>query len=845
MLLRAARVIAMPITYTVWANGYDVHVLRGQSTVPLSKLLEVWPKTGLFCSLDDYLHVRNQTDVSVEFRPVFRCDDTAAGFSGFGIHVDRDDGTVKVDPGQAPAHQPANFLVEATVVRNGTVLDPPDIPVRLIRIHIHDSVRKIWLTPPGLGIRRPVPTGACQTNYAFAVRAEFDDETVGDVTYGGALTFSPATHFYVKPNQWEQRIQLPADAVVGSTIPVTVSMGGATSDPVDIKVLEPWATEPNVPNAVWIDGHTGVMNGSVKPENVPNVVFVACGFSDPQVFATMVTNTHLNLTTDSSLRPYNFLRKSMAFWHLPIPAAHDGICVQSEVWPFTRDGKTFAVPLPKPVAPELSGDWTLANLMYMAGLPIPDDVNRTMPELNDRWDAAMPDLPDRVVDLSVVDAWLALAKRSFIDEIDTFPSVSAGVPPSADSDDTSILGDHYLRGDDDERGAFLARVTARPIGSMAPITLGVAPPGDGIGNMWAKDHPAFPFDDTRFVVNYCNAPYGRAISGIFTRLSLSPLTTDDEFPGFPVVPVVGRNALRLDVPQPTIATVLDGTWKVIGHELAHNFGLGDEYVEEADTSTQTEEFIDDANLTSAAAALDANGAPRLDQIKWNWPRTRKAVVTTGPIVPLGPKKFQVPVAFAAGFQLAVGEPVLLRKREKRKIIARLASPGPEFTVDLLGPDGDKIIIVTTASGVNLSTFTAGSVLYKPFIAPADVTPPRRYLTLISPAAERIMGTIKGPMNGVTCNGAANAAMHAATETPVQPDPQNRVAGIDLSFLIGIYHGADRHACGILRPAGQCMMRGSHEVSVQFCPVCQFVLVDQIDPEQHRHIDYEYQKVYPL
>ena len=33
----------------------------------------------------------------------------------------------------------------------------------------------------------------------------------------------------------------------------------------------------------------------------------------------------------------------------------------------------------------------------------------------------MPDIPERVVMLSVVDEWLALAKRTFIDETDNFP----------------------------------------------------------------------------------------------------------------------------------------------------------------------------------------------------------------------------------------------------------------------------------------------------------------------------------------------------------------------------------------------------------------------------------------
>jgi hypothetical protein len=853
-------VLLMPIThanFTVGTPG-DVHVLRGQSTQPLSKFLGVWPKVGLPCTLFDYVHVRHQTDVRVEFRPVFRSDDNPDEFVGFGIHVNRSDGTVRVDPGPPPQHQPSNFLVEATVTLNGGVPAPGEFPVSRLRIHVHGSVAQVWLTPPGLGIRRPVATGACQTNYGFTVRAQFDDGTVGDVTTSHEVSFSPATHFYVKPDEVESRIQLSDSDGVGSIFPVTVTTspawGGISDVAHPVEILEPWATEPNVPMAEWIDGHVDVMNGSLKPENVPNVLFLACGFADPDVFTTMIKNTHQNLTTHWSLRPFDFLRTSMAYWHLPIKAATDGVAIQCEVAPFDRDlngeKQTFAAPLPMAEEPPPTGEWSVQHLLYFAGLPVPDDLNRTMAELNDRWDAVMPDIPERVFPLAVVDEWLALAKRTFIDEVDNFPAVSIGTAPQAETRETAILGFHDRRADDDERAAFLSRVTAKPIGGMAPITLGVPAPGDGIGNIWAKDHPDFPFDNTPFTVAYTNCPFGRAIratDGVHTRLSLRPRTLDDEYPGFPVTPVDdGRNALRLDLPQPSIAMLLDGTWHALGHELAHTFGLGDEYVEDATDYPLDERSVDEANQTTSKAVLNTDGSVRLNDIKWNWHRARKAVVTTGKIVKLGDTRFQVPVALGHGVALAVGEPVLLRQRVKRKVIGRAPLTSAEFTVESLGPDGDKVVITTTKSGLSLDAFTAGSVLYTPFVAPPDVVPARPYLTLVSPAAERIMrDQIKGAMNGTVCNAANNLSAHGSTEVPLKEDPNNKVKALDKPFLVGVYHGARQHACGILRPAGQCMMRGSFDIIARFCPVCQFALVEQIDPEKHGLLDSEYQKVYPL
>ncbi len=843
----------MPITLASFrfGTGYDVHVLRGQSTVPLSKLLGVFPKTGTICTFFEYVNDRHQTDVGIEFRPVFRCDENASEFFNFGIHVNRTDGTVSVDPGPPPQHQPSNFIVEATVTRNAGVPAPGEFPVTVIRIHVHGSVDKIWLTPQNLTIRRPVATGDCKTPYGFTVRAQFDDGVVGDVTYSDQFDLSPATHFYVKPDEKERRVQLPASAGVGSHVPVTVTTSAAwgsraSTGPHELIIAEPWATEPAVPQAEWLDGKADIMNGSVKPETVPNVLFMATGFADMTVFKSVVTMVQSNLVSDSMVHPFDFLKTSMAYWHLPISASEDGPSVQCEVAPFVRGHTTFAAPLPKAVPPPSTGEWSVANLIYFAGLPVPDDVNRTMPELNDRWDDVMTDIPERVVMLSVVDDWLALAKRTFIDETDNFPCMSIGSPPEAERSEDWGMGLHSRRADDDERAAFLKRVTAKPIGTMTPITLGLPPPEDGLGNLWAKDHAAFPFDETRYVVAFTNSPVGRANSGINVRLTLSGADVDDSHPGIPVTPVTdGRNALRLALQVPSIATIFPDTWTTIVHEIAHKFDLGDEYVEDSDTYTLSGD-MDEANLTTASVVLKSDGSVLLDKIKWNWHRARKAVVTTGKIVPLGAKRFQIPVGFGAGFQLAVGDPVLLRKRERRKVIAGAPKTSVEFKIESLGADGDKIVVSTTASVSSLDDFGAGSVLYKPFLAPSDVVPARPYLTLVSPAAERIMrDAIKGPLNGIACNAATNAAVRASTEVPAAADPQNKVKPGDLVPMVGLYHGGGLYGCGVLRPAGQCMMRDNHDMWTIFCPVCRFVLVEQIDPEQHRHIDFEFQKVYPF
>ena len=64
------------------------------------------------------------------------------------------------------------------------------------------------------------------------------------------------------------------------------------------------------------------------------------------------------------------------------------------------------------------------------------------------------------------------------------------------------------------------------------------------------------------------------------------------------------------------------------------------------------------------------------------------------------------------------------------------------------------------------------------------------------------------------------------------------------FIVGLYEGGGRDTCGIMRPAGKCMMRGSHEDHAFFCPVCRYVIVDFVNPFMHFEIDQVYGFIYP-
>jgi len=64
------------------------------------------------------------------------------------------------------------------------------------------------------------------------------------------------------------------------------------------------------------------------------------------------------------------------------------------------------------------------------------------------------------------------------------------------------------------------------------------------------------------------------------------------------------------------------------------------------------------------------------------------------------------------------------------------------------------------------------------------------------------------------------------------------------FIVGLYEGGGKDTCGIMRPAGKCMMRAHYEEHAFFCPVCRYVIVDFINPFVHYEIDLEYGFIYP-
>jgi hypothetical protein len=895
--------VAVPITSIRFGTTWDIHLLRGQHTGSLrERLVVVDAEDGESRSLQEYGALHD--DLKVSFQPVFKAAPDATGkkLQGFEIYVDRKTGDVEAKP-NPPSPAPSSFMLEAVVDDNGT--GSPLIPNAVIRVHVHVGVTNVWLTPGKLTIRRLKVAGEEEnTRCRFTVRAQFDDGTVGDITESGQLTFTPANWFAGSV------IRIPAsagDTVLDRAVSVKTSAKlGNMQAQGKLDILPSWAREPNPPKVELIDGAPDVWDGTLKPERVPNVVFISSGFidDDREAFAAITNKIVHEMKRSLVLQPFGYLSTSMNYWRVFIPSRERGISIRPEVQPNLRQGLMFASFIPTPVEPPPAAiDWQTQHVLYMAGLPVPADLAlvkditdpanpQPVPDaetlrhhnaltldfsaLRQKWIKTMRlDNPDAMVNGIVHDwlqDWLGLCDRTFIDEVDNFPAMSIGEPPGATLRFPDMLGVHDLRTwfhqDSDAWTALFKRVSAAPRNGVTVTLDDSASQAPEVGNLWAEVRPGFAFDNRNHAAILCNFPFGRANASIYARLGITAKPPQGDKFGIYAIPVKrdpARNALQLDLPAFDIENLRPYTWQTFAHELAHTFGLGDEYAEDSTSFTGTEADLDIwANLTAFPTVLDPNVDPndptaprtvRFDQIKWNWHRIRNACTLARP---LGMRPGGLYLAFVrkglAAFQVAKGDAVRLRQRDTRKVIAKdPVTSNVEFVVDSVSADDldpphspviMTIVLKNESIGINVDRFGAGSIMYMPIPAPAPSDPVLHpYLTLVAPGGERLMNKIGSTMLGAVCDPSAPGG----TQVPAlgeHGDPDGKIAADDLPGVVGVYYGGRLHACGILHPTGHCMMRDSSDDASRFCPVCRYALVDRIDPDQHLWIDREYEKKYP-
>ena len=530
----------------------------------------------------------------------------------------------------APPLPKNNFIIEVTATNNAG-----GDPMReAIRVHLHTSVTTVALTPGTLTVRPSSATRTApeRTGYWFTVQALFDDDTMGDLTEHHGVTWSsvPADHVDFDG----ELIIAPGDVAGGAPITITATLPaelGGGSATATLQIGRPWRDDPALPEASIVVG--GGWPGTTLPEAAPNVMFLGDGFQDAEstAFEQIATTMVHHLKTDRLLRPFDLLCTSMNFWRAFVPAADRGISFRCEVF-IEQTGTTVAWPVPPPERPLASGDFNLGHLIYLVGLPVPTDANKSIADLRSDWDALVGPQPvphGRIKD-DIIESWKLLAPRGFIEELDNFPAMSFGRPPVARSlTGTPLLGLHDLRGG---RSAL-----SRLFGSMQSES-NVQVGGGRIGVLWAgrplrRDDTVYVLGDVVTVTTApalnaarlfaCTTPgrsaaaepaeYGTAADGttiqdggaafraIRVAFNNNPLlVVVSSFPagravnygqnnhiaistrsGTHPIPVQARPmGFVLDLDETDVPTDVDiDTCRTIAHEIGHSFGLGNDISE--------------------------------------------------------------------------------------------------------------------------------------------------------------------------------------------------------------------------------------------------------------------------
>jgi IgA Peptidase M64 len=754
----------MPITRIFWdsdtSSNQDIHVLRGQKSRDLTRdgLRFIDDPAGTDSdSARHYLNHHN--DVVLTFQPRFKGALSAGGiFSGLNIDVDTSTGVVS--PKAAAGRN--NFIVEA--IAKTPAPANKVIATETIRVHVHTSVSKRVLTPKTLTVRPAAPTRTDSetTNYRFALRALFDDGTMGDLTENHGVTWSSNPPDHVDDDTG-QLIVMPGDAV-DNTIEITATLppalGGGTAK-ATLRIGQAWQNDPAMPKTTIVVG--GGWPGTTLPDKAPNILILSDGFTstvaDKQAFESAVTIMVTHLKNDSLVRPYNILCTSMNFWHTFVPANTTGASIRCEIRTLDQpDGSKIGKVVPPPEKPPEHGEWDVEHLIYIVGLPVAAEFTTPIDDLrNQVWpplaDIAIPG--PAILDDDVIKKWRRLATRTFVEELDNFPGMALGAPPAANTksgppkialhpfrctreglnvflkllqsdngvqfgaglslgtvwsiparaDDTDYaVGDFIIVFDNPGR----AFICTSPGNSDSDEPDEYADAADGVtvtdGTASFRAVPLW-FDNGSFVAVLSSFPGGRArnVRRTNTRMPYVAIAMDSGTPNIPLGPPSTPldPGFSLNFPQAPPDVSVE-TARVFAHELGHSFGLGDEYVDFDREYPFGSDGVDDLINLQAEVDAQTNGKIEGANIRWNWHRIRKAAVVTGAPTSVNATTFRFPVILGQGLQFATGDTVLLRRRRAGQLLADASAVRPGGPLVVVAPKAADTVDVQAAPGVTIT-----------------------------------------------------------------------------------------------------------------------------------------------
>jgi hypothetical protein len=841
-------------------EGFDIHVLRGG---PPSKSLAA--AVRIF-------------DGGIPATLKFVADFDGAP-DNLGVRVNEATGEVRafLPPANTSQIELHNFLLHATVINTSGQTDSV-----MLRVHVHTSIKDIWLTPSTLTIHQG------SNNCRFTVLAEFTEGTIGDITEWTQLTYrsqvpgtsTPSPDVSVASDGVLTTVNANkvAEITVTVALPVTLTTPSSlTSAPVQAITKPSWddmsaaanvtfvvaglrlkADDPQksgivVPNKADPDSSNRDSVASVIA-NAPNVLFVSEGFSGEQEFVRLVNRIVEDLRTQDHLQPYKLLQDSINYWSVFVPSHDDGISVLGDH--YIDVPKAGAHPMYFPKAPSSAAtEWSIENMIHQVGLPVASDPTK-FDELKSLWTfrygnknystlaaknfAKWRDIDKpgqgRLAILNDQDTAFGMRIRSRPRAIETFSRVKMGADARRTADADTFKFIHGLR-----------------YGTH------------NIGAKWKTDAKH------NLICLLCQCQrHGGTAWGYFLSSTGRDGHTNVR------LKLTARGAASYDVDLPALAAGQGlALSTVVGHELSHKLGLADEYGDGAATFRNDDHnepnLVPKKNIVIATATTP----PRIkydktSEIKWLWPRLTKAAIVTSKPQASG-SRFKFKVKPNTGPRFKMGD--IVRFRQNRPVLI-----GPTQDTIFNFPQGFHLIVTShTGDTVEAGIGQPGGILhdlespvasnpgskswedllsdlFKADTTYALVCPLRvgtlgggSEVKLIADSVRAHIAATHAPLNAPMGNTSAThetavcVANYSGTVTPTNL-PALTKKPANPQDIIGIYEGGGGHDCGVFRPAGRCKMRQGDDASVVFCHVCRYAIVDFVDPGKHGELDLLYPEV---
>jgi hypothetical protein len=720
---------------------------------------------------------------------------------------------------------------------------------------------------PG-GADRPETTAT-----RFSVRSRFDDGTIGDLTHHADLEWAPSANvnnrgfLIVADGNGPGTPEVAVEARLPLNLQDATTPGRHTATG-RIRFAADWAMESSIlTSTVQVQD---AWPGTINPEVVPNFLFLCDGYTtnDEPAFEAQVRSLLSLMKRSQITRPFDLLSTSMNYFQAFVPSGQHGVSVLCEVYPeqtangapdIRQDQTVDVLCVPDGEDPSAGRTWGLSHVIARLGLPVPSQgLARPVREVRDYWDQIADGVPQERISDKTVRRWQKLALRTFLEEPDSTLGLAYGrYPRAARETDTRMLDFHPYRMSRTRLDRLLGRLVDQH--------------GRRLGPLWMERADGTRPNSHPLVFLLTSLKWDRGVN--YGRGFIAMNVEDRD--AIPVRAIQGRPTYAIDLTT-RITTRLSHGRLIRGcHEVAHSFGLGDEYSETGTMPASLD--IDDeyGNLQKHADVEDDLHYINGDLIKWRWHRVRKAAVILGTIAEVQPGRFRVPVVLGQAAQFAVGNEVMLRIRRFPNPLPRLnvddnvgpRDPGVSHLLEIVGiadPDGLQdpsrpagadnppaaAVFVSPIEGepftaADAARFGAGCIVYLP--VPASelvISPDYPYSELIAKNIRDHITERNRALNQVPDGDDACVPDHDGIQSPVHFDVDLPICFSHKNRIVGLYTGGATYDCGVYHPTGSCIMRSSNSEGREFCAVCRYLLVDIIDPSKHFSIDLDYEKVYP-